>query len=97
MAFCMRRVITGTATFNNQTNRDAAYSRMNTALVGVSYTPFSSTIGNGITQPTTTTIIISIEVPDVDTGIDTANSIYDAWTSNSNARNSSGFLSVNRF
>lgn len=94
-ALLMRRVITGTATFSSQTNRDNAYSRMTTALASLSYTPFTSTLGAGVSTSGTTNIIVSIEVPDVDTGTDVAQAIYDSWTSSN--RQSAGYLSVNRF
>lgn len=97
VAFCMRRVITGTATFGNQSNRDAAYTRMNNALASIEFSNFTSALGTGVSTSGTTGIIISIEVPDVDTGIDTATAVYNAWTATSNARQNSGYLSVNRF
>lgn len=92
----MPYIITGTATFSTQANRDAALTRVNNALASFSYSNLATPgFSAGIQTPTTTTITISIQdgVSDT-TAAALAKAIYDAWTSSN--RHSSGFLSINK-
>ena len=91
----MAYTITGTLTFSTQTNRDAALSRINTALSSYTYSNVSTAFAAGVATPTTTTITISIQdgTDDVLAGA-IAKAIYDAAVSSN--RHTSGFLSVNK-
>lgn len=91
----MAYTITGTLTFSSQANRDAALTRLNTALVGYSYTNWASAFTAGITTPTTTTITISIQ--DGEDG-ENAKAIAEALKAAAVSvnRHTSGYLSVNK-
>jgi hypothetical protein len=91
----MAYTITGTLTFSNQSTRDAALTRLNTALSGYTYTNWASTFTAGVATPTTTTITISIQ--DGENG-ETAKAIGEALLAAAVAgtRHSSGYLSVNK-
>jgi hypothetical protein len=89
--------ITGTATFSSQANRDAARTRVNTALLIYTYVNASGTIfTSGITHPTTTTITfaLQIETNDDDEVRNFRRAIYDALTAAN--RHTSGWLSSNK-
>lgn len=90
----MSRLITGTLTYSNQSNRDAALGRINNALSGYTIENFTTTLGSGITTPTSTTINISIRVI-ADEAADGAGAAILSAAVQSN-RHSSGFLSVNK-
>jgi hypothetical protein len=92
----MAYVITGTLTFSSQANRDAARSRIDTAISVYNYTNRSGTIFTaGIAHPTTTTLTISVESGNDDsTAASFAAAIYNAAVQSN--RHSSGYLSVNK-
>lgn len=91
----MAYIITGTLTFSTQANRDAALTRIQTALQGYSYTNLATAgFGAGVLTPTTTTITISIQDGvDGTTAAAISKAIYDAAVSTN--RHSSGYLSIN--
>ena len=91
----MAYTITGTLTFSSQANRDAALTRLNTALSAYSYTNWASVFAAGITTPNTTTITISIK--DGESG-EMAKEIAEALKAAAVAsnRHTSGYLSVNK-
>lgn len=88
--------ITGTVTYSSQANRDAALTRVNTALTGLTYTNIATTFGAGILTPTTTTITFSLQIitTDDDEVRIFRRAIYDALTATN--RQTSGWLSSNR-
>jgi response regulator of citrate/malate metabolism len=87
--------ITGTLTFSTQANRDAALTRINTAIAPYSYTTVATTFAAGITTPTTTTITVSIDgFEDAATAATVAKALYDAAVSVN--RHTSGYLSVSK-
>lgn len=91
----MAYVITGTLTFSTQANRDAALTRINTALSGYSYTNLATIFSAGVATPTTTTITISIQDgTDDQVAASIAKSIYDAAVATN--RHTLGYLSVNK-
>jgi hypothetical protein len=92
----MAYIITGTATFSNQNNRDSALGRVNTALAGYSITDIQ-TLGftAGINTPTSTTMTISISCGDDDNVCaEISKAIYGAWTQSN--RHTQGYLSMNK-
>jgi hypothetical protein len=92
----MAYLITGTATFSSQANRDAAVTRVQTAISGLPLTD-TATIGflAGLVNPTTTTMTVSYTVAGDDSAaMDAAKAIYGAWVTTN--RNTSGYLSVNK-
>lgn len=90
-----RYTITGTVTYSSQANRDAARTRLDTALSAFTYAGFTSGIGTGVTNSGTTAIIVSIEstIDGIETASALANSLSTALTSTN--RWTSGALSVN--
>ncbi len=91
----MTYTITGTLTFSTQANRDAALTRLNSALASYSYTNISTLFSAGVTTPTTTTITISIQDgEDGTTAAAMAKALYDAAVAAN--RHTSGYLSVNK-
>lgn len=91
-------IITGTATFSSQANRDAARTRLDAALLAYSLSAYATTFTAGITHPTTTTMTVSFSFDgDQDTMVAAAKSIYDAWIGTGGAaRHTTGYLSVNK-
>jgi hypothetical protein len=91
----MAYIITGTFTFSSQANRDAARTRLDAALLAYSYTPLATAFTAGITNPTTTTMTVSIlDGNDGNTAAAMSKSIYDALVVSN--RHTAGFLSVNK-
>lgn len=93
----MPYIITGTATFSNQANRDAALARVNTAISSYPQLSAYTTPGfsAGVATPTTTTMTVSfIDGTDDATAAAIAKAIYDAWVASN--RHTQGFLSINR-
>lgn len=92
----MAYIITGTATFSSQSNRDAALTRLNDAIASYSLTS-RTTVGfpAGIGTPDTTTITVSFEGGTDDANAAAiSNAIYDAWVSKN--RQTRGYLSVSK-
>lgn len=91
-------IITGTATFSSQANRDAARTRLDSALLSYSLSSYGTTFTAGIAQPTTTTMTVSFSFDgDAATAATAAKSIYDAWIgTGGTVRHTQGFLSVNK-
>jgi hypothetical protein len=86
--------IIGTVTYSSQANRDAARSRLDTALAGITYSNFASNIATGVNNSGTTAITVSISLPDADGAIAGAalNAVLTAFTSSN--RHTSGFVGV---
>ena len=92
----MPYTITGSVTYSSQTNRDAALSRVTTALSGVDWSAFATpTLPAGILSSGTLSITVSIVTLDGDSlAASTMKSILDAFVSSN--RHTSGFLAVNK-
>ena len=96
----MPYIITGTATFSSQANRDAAVTRVNTAIAPYvsagTISPFATPgFSAGLNTPTTTTMTVSYSVGTEDTTAATvAKAVYDAWIASN--RHTVGYLSVNK-
>jgi hypothetical protein len=93
----MAYTITGTATFSSTAFRDAALSRVQTAVASYTYNNVATPgFSAGIQTPTATTLTVSIQNGNDDSAAAAAlaKAIYDAWTASN--RHSSGFLSINR-
>jgi hypothetical protein len=91
-------IISGTATFSSQANRDAARTRLDSALLSYSLTSYATTFTAGIAQPTTTTMTVSFSFDGDHTSVsNAAKAIYDAWIgTGGTARHTLGFLSVSK-
>lgn len=87
------QVITGVLTYSSVANRDAALTRINTALVGYTYVNFTSAAGTGLST-SGNSVNISIQVDDLNLAFDIARAVYDAAVSTN--RQTSGWFSVNR-
>lgn len=90
----MPYLITGTATFSSQANRDAALTRVNAVLPGFSYSEVATTFQAGVKTPTATTITFSLmDGEDGAVAAALSKAIYDALIQSN--RQTSGYLSVN--
>jgi hypothetical protein len=92
----MTYLITGTATFSTQTNRNSALTRVNAVLAGYQVTD-QATLGfdAGVNTPTTTTMTISISCGNDDAMCaQLGRDIYTAWTQSN--RHTQGYLSINK-
>lgn len=89
----MPYIITGTATFSSQANRDAARTRLDAAIATYNLINVTTVFNPGITHPTTTTMTISVDVDGHDPGA-VHKSIYDAWVASN--RPVTCYLSVNK-
>ena len=91
----MPYLITGSVKFASQANRDAALTRVNTALSGESFTNVTTTVGTGIAASGTVDITISIQDGnDGETARLLRNLIYNALVQSN--RHTLGWVSVNR-
>lgn len=91
----MAYTITGTFTFSTQANRDAAKTRLDTALFAYSYTNFASVFTAGIALPNTTTLTVSIQDGNTEsTAMAMSKAILDAIVASN--RHTAGYLSVNK-
>lgn len=86
--------VTGTVTYSSQTNRDAALTRVNSALAAYSYISQTTAFPGGVNTSGTTVITFSLVF--TDSTIDNANAcmsaIHTATTSSN--RWTSGWISV---
>ena len=91
----MAYTITGTMTYSSQANRDAARTRLDTALSLMSYTNFTSVIGTGVANSGTTVINVSISLGDAvsATAAEAMGAVLSAATASN--RHTSGYLAVN--
>ena len=90
----MPYIITATLTYSSQANRDAARTRIDSAIAGLPLSALATALAAGINNPTTTTITISMrDGLDATTASDAANAIYNASTQTN--RHISGYLSIN--
>lgn len=88
----MAQMITGTATFSSQANRDAALTRVNAVISSYSLTAIPAVgFSAGVTTPTTTTMSVSFTDLALDGQI-AAKAIYDAWVQSN--RHTSGWLAL---
>lgn len=86
--------ITGSVTFQNQSQRDAAMTRVGTAMSGFTYVNATTSLPAGINTSGTTIITISIE--DGDDGVTAktmADALFNALVQTN--RHTSGWVSVN--
>lgn len=92
----MTYTITGTATYASQANRDAARTRVDTAMSGYGVGNATTVFSAGINNPTTTTMTVSVQILTEDPALasEIQKAIYDAWTLTN--RNTSGYLSVSK-
>ena len=91
----MPYIITGSVTFGSQANRDAAITRVNTALSGYSLTAYATQFPAGLNTPTTTTITFSYkDGEDGGTAGTVGNALLSALVSVN--RHTSGWVSVNK-
>jgi len=91
----MPYIITGNVTFASQANRDAAITRVNTALSGMDYTDVATTLPAGINTSGTLAITISIQDGnDGETARTLRNTIYNALVQSN--RHTLGWVSVNK-
>lgn len=88
-----RRIITGQLTYSSTANRDAALTRITTALAPYTYEAILTSQLGGITT-VGNAVSISIVLDDRDTAFDAAKAIYDAAVTTT--RHTAGYLSVNR-
>lgn len=86
--------ITGTVIYSSQANRDAALTRVNTALVGQSYTNVATSLPAGVNTSGTTGLSVSIQIPDDTLAGSTMKLILDAMVAVN--RQTSGYIGVNR-
>ena len=87
--------ITGSVRFAAQAQRDAALTRVNTAMSGQDYTNITTLVGTGIAASGTLDITISIQDGnDGETARTLRNLIYNALVQAN--RHTQGFVSVNR-
>lgn len=93
----MAYIITANLVFSSQSNRDAARTRIDAAVAAHNVVNRATALTAGITNPTTTSITISIQtaIEDGDEAAALGRSIYDAAVVSN--RHTSGYLSVNRF
>jgi hypothetical protein len=88
--------ITGTATFSSQANRDAARTRADTAVSGLSYV--AEAVGSlvaGLTNPTTTTTTVSVRVDGTAAEAYTmSQAILNAWVLSN--RHTSGWIGISK-
>lgn len=96
MAIFMAYVITSNLTYSSQAFRDAARTRIDAVIAAHNVLNRATIFPGGVTNPTTTTIAISIETAINDASVSgtLAREIYDAATSSN--RHSSGWISVNK-
>lgn len=88
----MAYIVTASVTFASQANRDAAITRVNTAISSYNKVNVATAFSAGIATPTSTTMTVSmesLEPPGVLT-----NAIWAAMTST--GRPTSGFISLNK-
>lgn len=92
----MPYTVTGSMTFSNQANRDAALTRINAAITGLMWIGFLTALPAGVTTSGTTVINISLRVTNDDetTAANIAKSILDAAVSSN--RHTSGYIGVNK-
>lgn len=89
-------IITGILTYASQANRDAALSRINTALGSYGYTNRTTAMGSGVGTSGTLSIIFSIQLNStMPSNADAAaNAIFNAASSSN--RHTSGYIAVNQ-
>jgi len=88
----MQYLLAGSVTFSSQTNRDAALTRVNSALLSYSYTVGTSVFPSGVNTSGTTVITFSLIFNDIDTANSCLGSVMAALTASN--RHTSGWLSV---
>lgn len=91
----MAYIITGTLTFSSQANRDAARTRINTALASHAFSTRTTVFPGGVNNSGTTIITISLDAGgDSSAALALSKDIYDAAVQSN--RPSAGYLSVNK-
>jgi hypothetical protein len=88
----MAYIVTASVTFASQANRDAAITRVNSAIAAYNYINTATVFAAGISSPTSTTMTLSMESLESPGGL--TNAIWTAITST--GRPTSGFISLNK-
>ena len=88
--------VTGPATFSSQANRDAALSRVNSAIAGMAWTGYTTVFSAGVTTSGTTALNISIAITDNSdtTAAAVCKAVLDALVLTN--RHTSGYIGVNK-
>jgi len=87
----MAYIVTASVTFASQANRDAAITRVNTAIASYNKANVATVFAAGIATPTSTTMTVSMESLEPPGTL--TNAIWAAMTST--GRPTSGFISLN--
>jgi hypothetical protein len=92
----MPYTVTGSATFSSQANRDAAQTRVNSAIAGMAWAGYSSAFTAGVTTSGTTILNISIAITDNSdvTAANVLKAVIDALVLTN--RHTSGWVGINK-
>lgn len=92
----MTYIITGTLNYASQANRDAAKTRVETALGSYVWSGRATTLSAGVSNPSSTTMTISIVISSEDPQV--VKTVYDSVMTQlvSSGRHTSGWIGMNK-